>query len=142
MKMLLLTAMFVMLFYRIKNTYQSISKKKWESELKDNIEILKKFKEEKQSEWKIYLLTFFVVALILYFLYALVYILVPFELKNEYILILSSLQLITVLYNVKELFLMKTTFDIKDYKFNRIWNLFNVILDYVYYVVVIVMLLM
>ena len=49
MKMLLLTAMFVMLFYRIKNTYQSISKKKWESELKDNIEILKKFKEEKQS---------------------------------------------------------------------------------------------
>ena len=28
MKMLLLTSMFIMLFYRIKNTYQSISKKK------------------------------------------------------------------------------------------------------------------
>ena len=145
MNVFLLAVLIIMLFYSVKYTSTSLSKKRYDSMMKANIEILKKKKENmSEDEWNIAKLTTIIMTLILYILFALIYILVWVELDNKYIFVLSSLQLVTVLYHIKELLCMKDVWslNIEDYKFHRFWRLFNTILDYIYYPTAIVMLLM
>lgn len=145
MKVFLLAVLIIMLFYSVKHTPISLSKKRHDSMMKANIEILKKKKENmSEDEWSIAKLTTIIMTLILYILFALIYILVWVELDSKYIFVLSSLQLVTVLYHIKELLCMKDVWslNIEDYKFHRFWRLFNTILDYIYYPAAIVMLLM
>ena len=145
MKVFLLAVLIIMLFYSMKHTPTSLSKKRYDSMMKANIEILKKKKENmSEDEWSIAKLTAIIMILILYILFALIYILVWVELDNKYIFVLSSLQLVTVLYHIKEFLCMKDVWslNIEDYKFHRFWRLFNTILDYIYYPAAIVMLLM
>lgn len=145
MKVFLLAVLIIMLFYSVKHTPISLSKKRYDSMMKANIEILKKKKESmSEYEWSIAKLATIIMTLILYILFALIYILVWIELDNKYIFVLSSLQLVTVLYHIKELLCMKNVWslNIEDYKFHRFWRLFNTILDYIYYPTAIVMLLM
>lgn len=145
MKVFLLAVLIIMLFYRVKHTPKMLNKRIWERETKSGIEKMKQRKGEVSSdEWNILKLTSIILTLLLYIIFILVYILVNIELNSKCIFVLSALQLVAVLHNLKELLFMKdiASLDIKDYKFHRFWNLFDVLLDYLYYPAAIVMLLM
>lgn len=146
MKIFLLVVLIIMFLYRVKDTLRSLSKKRHDLIMKTSIERLKKKKENMSDyEWDVVKLMTIVITLILYISFASIYILVWNELgiDNKYIALLSGLQIATVLYNIKESMFVRDiiSFNIDDYKFHRFWNLFNVILDYIYYPVAILMLL-
>lgn len=145
MKVFLLAVLIIMLFYSVKHTPTSLSKKRHDSMIKTDIKRLKKKKESmSDDEWNIAKLITIIMTLILYDLFALIYILVWVELDNKYIFVLSSLQIVTVLCHIKEFLCVKDvlSLNIEDYKFHRFWRLFNTILDYIYYPAAIAMLLM
>lgn len=80
--------------------------------------------------------------IILYVLFITTYCLVGTKFGSIYLLIMSAIQIILTLYGMKISFgkeLYSTKFE--DYKFHRIYNLINVIVDYLYYPVAIWMLL-
>lgn len=85
---------------------------------------------------------YYIFAIILYVLFITTYSLVGTKLGSTYLLIVSAIQIILTLYGMKISFgkeLYSTKFE--DYKFHRIYNLINVIVDYLYYPVAIWMLL-
>ena len=142
----------ILLLFRVKNTAVSLSSKLYYKKLNNSIEELKNAIETtKTNSLKefgslifyntlVYVVKFFLV--ILYVLVITSYSIAANELNNTYILILSLIQIILSLYSVKRFFskdILST--DIDDYKFQRFYNLANVIVDYMYYPVVIWMLL-
>lgn len=80
--------------------------------------------------------------IVIYVLYITVYSLTVTKLGGLYLLVMSTIQIILTLYVMKISFeneLFST--NIEDYKFHRIYNFINVIIDYMYYPVAIWMLL-
>lgn len=142
----------ILLLFRVKNTVVNLSSKLYYRKLNKGIEELKKtIKKIKINSFQEFgsLILYNVLRYIamifvsmIYILSIISYVIAANELNNTYILILSLIQIILSLYSVKEFF-SKDMFstDVDDYKFERFYNLVNVIVDYMYYPVVIWMLL-
>lgn len=142
----------ILLLFRMKNTTVNLNSKLYYKKLNNSIEefgnIIETIKTNSLKEFGslifynilVYILMFSLV--ILYVLVITLYAIAANELNNTYILILSVIQIILSLYSVKRFFsknILST--DIDDYRFQRLYNLINVIVDYMYYPVVIWMLL-
>ncbi len=142
----------ILLLFRMKNTTVNLNSKLYYKKLNNSIEefgnIIETIKTNSLKEFGslifynilVYISMFSLV--ILYVLVITLYALAANELNNTYILILSVIQIILTLYSVKRSFsknILST--DIDDYKFQRFYNLVNIIVDYMYYPVVIWMLL-
>ena len=142
----------ILLLFRVKNTAVNLSSKLYYRKLNKGIEELKKtIKTIKINSFQefgtliIYNVLRYIVMIFvstIYILSIISYVIAANELNNTYILILSLIQIILSLYSVK-VFFSKDIFstDVDDYKFTRFYNLTNVIVDYMYYPVVIWMLL-
>lgn len=152
MKIFLLVMVILLFLKRIKNTPAALSYRVWEKKL---IKSLKKFddtmKESKLKSIKefgntapidmgIGIAYLFVV--ILNVLFITTYSLIGTTLGSTYLLIMSAIQIILTLYGMKISFSKELySTNIEDHKFHRIYNLINVIVDYIYYPVAIWMLL-
>ncbi len=142
----------ILLLFRVKNTAVNLSSKLYYRKLNKGIEELKKtIKTIKINSFQefgtliIYNVLRYIVMIFvstIYILSIISYVIAANELNNTYILILSLIQIILSLYSVKGFF-SKDIFstDVDDYKFTRFYNLTNVIVDYMYYPVVLWMLL-
>ena len=152
MKIFLLVMVILLFLKRIKNTPAALSYRVWEKKL---IKSLKKFddtmKESKLKSIKEFGNTApidmgigiaYLLVVILYVLFITTYSLIGTTLGSTYLLIMSAIQIILTLYGMKIGFSKELySTNIEDYKFHRIYNLMNVIVDYLYYPVAIWMLL-
>lgn len=142
LKIFILTVIFILLLFRIKNTPTAISKTIWTKKMLKNIEenkflSIEPFKEEAFN------LAFFII-----FLFELLLI-IFFVITGNYIdikiiTILTVFKIVMCFYSdqiIAECLGNIYSTDINDFKFHRIYHLLSVILDYVYYVLVILILL-
>lgn len=144
--------MLILLFFkRIKNTPKALSYRVWKDKtlksLKHFDDTTKELKLESIQEFGTTIvcdITFvisYILRIILYVLFITTYSLVGTKLGSTYLLIMSAIKIILILYGMKissgkELYSTK----FEDYKFHRTYNLINVIVDYLYYPVAIWML--
>lgn len=143
MKILTLTILFILMFFRIKGTPSALSKTLWRKKM---IKQLAKNKENNNGEppsdtlQGATILTFFFMELFL----IIFYIVLGNKIGTTEFIVMSALQVFTCLWSLGvNLSETKTAFsyNIEDFKFHRFQLLFNVILDYIYYPWAIYMLL-
>lgn len=141
MKILALTILFILMFFRIKGTPSALSKTLWRKKM---IKQLAKNKENNNGEppsdtlqGAAILIIFFMDLFLIIF-----YIVLGNKIGTTEFIVMSALQVFTCLLGVN-LSEIKTAFsyDIEDFKFHRFQLLFNVVLDYIYYPWAIYMLL-
>ena len=143
----------LLFFNRIKNTILVLKYSVWKNKLTRNLEeindTIKEIKTNSIKEfgttivWEVTKGFIYIFIILLYVLMIVTYAFVGIKIDNTYLLIMSAIQIILTLYGMKISFgneLFST--NIKDYKFHRIYNFINVIIDYMYYPVAIWMLLM
>ena len=141
MKILVLTILFILMFFRIKGTPSALSKTLWRKRM---IKQLAKNKENNNGEplsdaMQGELIVFFMDIFLIIF-----YIVLGNKIGTTEFIVMSALQVFTCLWsfgvNLSE---VKTAFsyNIEDFKFHRFQLLFNVVLDYIYYPWAIYMLL-
>ena len=143
MKILALTILFVLMFFRIKGTPSALSKTLWRKKI---IKQLTKDKENNNGEplsdamqGASILIIFFIELFLIIF-----YIVLGNKIGTTEFIVMSALQVFTCLWslgvNLPE---VKTVFsyNIENFKFHRFQLLFNVVLDYIYYPWAIYMLL-
>lgn len=141
-----------MLLKRIIHTPDTLSYRVWKNKLVENLKKLEGAKKEikvKSIEsfgttivWDVAYICCIIFMIVIYVLYITVYSLTGTKLGGLYLLVMSAIQIILTLYGMKISFgneLFST--NIEDYKFHRIYNFINVIIDYMYYPVAIWMLL-
>lgn len=143
MKILALTILFILIFFRIKCTPSALSKTLWRKRM---IKQLAKNKEDNNGEppsdtlQGVTILTVFFMELFL----IIFYIVLGNKIGTTEFIVMSALQVFTCLWSLGvNLSEVKTAFsyNIEDFKFHRFQLLFKVVLDYVYYPWVIYMLL-
>lgn len=146
MKLILLVATFILLADRIKNTPSQLSYKIWRAKMQQlldkNSKTYKKLEENGTKSTAIGCTV--VISWIFYILLIIYYLLIGYRFSATPLFILSAIQIITVLTNWKyEVSKYDVLFnnDINSHEFRRWWKLFNVILDYIYYLMAIWMLL-
>lgn len=143
MKILALTILFILMFFRIKDTPSALSKTLWRKRM---IKQLTKNKENNNGEppsdavqsVAITLMLFMDLFLIIF------YIVLGNKIGTTEFIVMSALQVFTCLWSLGvNLSEVKTAFsyNIEDFKFHRFQLLFNVVLDYIYYPWAIYMLL-
>lgn len=143
MKILALTILFILMFFRIKGTPSSLSKTLWQKRM---IKQLTKNKENNNGEppsdavqsVAITLMLFMDLFLIIF------YIMLGNKIGTTEFIVMSALQVFACLWSLGVgLSEAKTAFsyNIEDFKFHRFQLLFNVVLDYIYYPWAIYMLL-
>lgn len=143
MKILALTILFILMFFRIKGTPSALSKTLWRKKM---IRILTKNKESNNGEplsntlqgASILIFLFYELFLIIF------YIVVGNKIGTTEFIVMSTLQVFTCLWSIYiNLTEIKTAFsyNIEDFKFHRLQQLFNFVLDYIYYPLAIYMLL-
>ena len=141
MKILVLTILFILMFFRIKGTPSSLSKTLWRKRM---IKQLAKSKENDNGEplsdaMQGALIVFFMELLLIIF-----YIVLGNKIGTTEFIVMSALQVFTCLWsfgiNLSE-FKTAFSYNIEDFKFHRFQLLFNVVLDYIYYPWAIYMLL-
>lgn len=143
MKILALTILFILMFFRIKGTPSVLSKTLWQKRM---FKSLAKNKENNNGEpisdamhGAVILTVFFMELFLIIF-----YIMLGNKIGTTGFIVMSALQVFTCLWsfgvNLSE---VKTAFscNIEDIKFHRFQFLFNVVLDYIYYPWAIYMLL-
>lgn len=143
MKILALTILFILMFFRIKGTPSALSKTLWQKKM---IKQLAKIKENNNGEPPSdtlkgisILIIFFMELLLIVF-----YIVLGNKIGSTEFIMMSALQVFTCLWSLGvNLSEIKTAFsyNIGDFKFHRFQLLFNVVLDYIYYPWAIYMLL-
>ena len=141
MKILSLTILFILMFFRIKGTPSALSKTLWRKRM---IKQLAKNKENNNGEslsdaMQGALIVFFMELFLIIF-----YIVLGNKIGTTEFIVMSALQVFTCLWSLGiNLSEIKTAFsyDIEDFKFHRFQLLFNVVLDYIYYPWAIYMLL-
>ena len=141
MKILALTILFVLMFFRIKGTPSALSKTLWRKRM---IKQLAKNKENNNGEplsdaMQGALIVFFMDIFLIIF-----YIVLGNKIGTTEFIVMSALQVFTCFWSLGvNLSEIKTTFsyNIEDFKFHRFQLLFNVVLDYIYYPWAIYMLL-
>ena len=141
MKILALTILFVLMFFRIKGTPNALSKTLWRKRM---IKQLAKSKENNNGEplndaMQGALIVFFMELFLIIF-----YIVLGNKIGTTEFIVMSALQVFTCLWsfciNLSE-FKTAFSYNIEDFKFRRFQLLFNVVLDYIYYPWAIYMLL-
>ena len=141
MKILALTILFVLMFFRIKGTPSALSKTLWRKRM---IKQLAKNKENNNGEslsdaMQGALIVFFMKLFLIIF-----YIVLGNKIGTTEVIVMSALQVFTCLWsfgiNLSE-FKTAFSYNIEDFKFHRFQLLFNVVLDYIYYPWAIYMLL-
>ena len=141
MKILALTILFVLMFFRIKGTPNALSKTLWRKRM---IKQLAKNKENNNGEqlsdaMQGALIVFFMELFLIIF-----YIVLGNKIGTTEFIVMSALQVFTCLWsfgiNLSE-FKTAFSYNIEDFKFHRFQLLFNVVLDYIYYPWAIYMLL-
>ena len=141
MKILALTILFVLMFFRIKATPSALSKTLWRKRM---IKQLTKNKENDNGEplsnaMQGALIVFFMELFLIIF-----YIVLGNKIGTTEFIVMSALQVFTCLWsfgiNLSE-FKTAFSYNIEDFKFHRFQLLFNVVLDYIYYPWAIYMLL-
>ena len=141
MKILALTILFVLMFFRIKGTPSALSKTLWRKRM---IKQLAKNKENNNGEplsdaMQGALIVFFMELFLIIF-----YIVLGNKIGTTEFIVMSALQVFTCLWsfgiNLSE-FKTAFSYNIEDFKFHRFRLLFNVVLDYIYYPLAIYMLL-
>ena len=143
MKILALTILFILMFFRIKGTPSALSKTLWRKKI---IKQLTKDKENNNGEplsdamqGASILIIFFIELFLIIF-----YIVLGNKIGTTEFIVMSALQVFTCLWslgvNLPE---VKTVFsyDVENFKFHRFQLLFNLVLDYIYYPWAIYMLL-
>ena len=141
MKIVALTILFILMFFRIKGTPSALSKTLWRKRM---IKQLAKSKENNNGEslsdaMQGALIVFFMELFLIIF-----YIVLGNKIGTTEFIVMSALQVFTCFWsfgvNLSEI---KTAFsyNIEDFKFHRFQLLFNVVLDYIYYPWAIYMLL-
>ena len=141
MKILALTILFILMFFRIKGTPSALSKTLWRKRM---IKQLAKNKENNNGEslsdaMQGALIVFFMELFLIIF-----YIVLGNKIGTTEFIVMSALQAFTCLWSLGvNLSEFKTAFsyNIEDFKFHRFQLLFNVVLDYIYYPWAIYMLL-
>ena len=143
MKILALTILFILLFFRIKGTPYALSKTLWRNKMMKSIEKMKvAYNNNPPSDdyqGGVVLLTFLIELFLVIF-----YIVLGSSIGTTEFIILSALQVFTCFWNFgTEISEFKNAFsyNIDDHKFHRFKFLFNLILDYIYYPLAIYMLL-
>lgn len=144
MKIFLLTLTVILLFYRIKHMPMMLSKTRYMKFIQETIDRNKKsfgsIGDKKEQE--LLKLIALVGVFIFECLTSLYYILLGSHIGILYFIILTVLQLLTVIETCRKQLNMKIfSLDIADFKFYRFYFLFNVILDAVYYPLAIYLLL-
>lgn len=142
LKIFILTVIFILLLFRIKNTPTAISKTIWTKKMLKNIEenkflSIEPFKEEAVN-LAFFIIFLFELLLIIFFIITGNYI------DIKIITILTVFKIVMCFYSgqiIAECLGNIYSTDINDFKFHRIYHLLSVILDYVYYVLVILILL-
>ena len=135
MKILALTILFVLMFFRIKSTPSALSKTLWRKRM---VKQVTKDKENNNGEplsdamqGASILIIFFIELFLIIF-----YIVLGNKIGTTEFIVMSALQVFTCLWslgvNLPE---VKTVFsyNIENFKFHRFQLLFNVVLDYIYY---------
>lgn len=143
MKILALTILFILMFFRIKGTPSALSKTLWR---KRKIKYLEKNKKSNNGEppsdtlkGATILTVFFIELFLIIF-----YIVLGNRIGTTEFIVMSALQVFTCLWSLSvNLSESKTAFsyNIEDFKFHRFQSLFNMVLDYIYYPWAIYMLL-
>lgn len=135
MKILALTILFILMFFRIKGTPSALSKTLWRKKM---IKQLAKNKENNNGEplsdamqGGAILITFFIALFLIIF-----YIVLGNKIGTTEFIVMSALQVFACLWSFSvTLSESKTIFsyNIEDFKFHRFQLLVNVVLDYIYY---------
>ena len=143
MKILALTILFILMFFRIKGTPSALSKTLWRKKM---IKQLAKNKENNNGvppsdtlKGTAMLIVFFIELFLIN-----CYIILGNKIGTTEFIVMSALQIFTCLWSLGvNLSEVKTAFsyNIEDFKFHRFQLLFNVVLDYIYYPWAIYMLL-
>lgn len=143
MKILALTILFILMFFRIKGTPSALSKTLWQKRM---IKQVAKNKENNNGEppsdtlqGATILTVFFMELFLIIF-----YIVLGNKIGTTEFIVMSALQIFTCLWSLGvNLSEIKTAFsyNIEDFKFHRFQLLFKVVLDYIYYPWAIYMLL-
>lgn len=144
MKIFLLVVTILMLLHRIKQTPRMLSKTTYRAKMLEALN-KQKVEMEKQSEENVSALqgAAILIIILLDIFFVIYYLLVGNRFSSDItMVVLSALQIITVFITLKKNFNSKMfSQDIEDYKFHRLYFLFNVILDYIYYPLTIYMLI-
>lgn len=143
MKILALTILFILMFFRIKGTPSVLSKILWQKRM---IKQVAKNKENNNGEppsdtlqGATILTVFFMELFLIVF-----YIVLGNKIGTTEFIVISALQVFTCLWSLGvNLSEVKAAFsyNIEDFKFHRFQLLFNMVLDYIYYPWAIYMLL-
>ena len=143
MKILTLTILFILIFFRVKGTPSALSKTLWRKRM---IKQLTKNKENNNGEppsdaiqGGAILITFFMGLFLIIF-----YIMLGNKIGTTEFIVISALKVFTCLWSLcvslSEVEIV-FSYNIEDLKFHRFQLLFYVVLDYIYYPLAIYMLL-
>ena len=140
MKIIALAILLLMFVGRIKNTPEMISKTAFQKKLKSQTENLEKKNPDivsaEATKFSSILALLIVEGLFIYGLFIYFYYKVSTYVNTDVFNILTSLQIFTCLYYTCTNISNITTYlneKSDDIKFHRIANLFNLVLDYIYY---------
>jgi hypothetical protein len=144
LKILALVIILILLIKRIKDTPVALSKHLYNKRIEKYIEKMENsFESIKDEETlnvskTIIVLSVFFIELFLAIFYAIL----GTKIGTIEFIIMSVLEIFICIYNAKILFTGKVfSPNVEDYKFHRLFNLFDVILDYIYYISAICILL-
>lgn len=143
MKIFLLTVTILFLISRIKNTPRMLSKKLYFRKVEKSIESNNKsFDGKTDDEVNVLKGTAILISLLFQVFCIIYYMMIGCRFQIKLMLILTALQIVTVIITTKRTFTDKLfSQKIEDYTFYRWYFLFNIILDYIYYPLTIYMLL-
>ena len=141
MKILALTILFALMFFRIKGTPSALSKTLWRKRM---IKQLAKNEENNNGEPLSDAMQGALIVLFMDLFLIIFYIVLGNKIGTTEFIVMSALQVFTCFWSLGlNLSEIKTAFsyNIEDFKFHRFQLLFNVVLDYIYYPLAIYMLL-
>jgi len=143
MKTFLLIITILFLISRMSGTLRNISKKEYEKYIKKEVNklsiIYSKYNVKEVKELKILTNIY---AILFYIFMSLYYLYIGNKFSNEIIYLLSILEVVTVTIHMgRDFFETNLSLKEEDYIFHRWYFLFNVVLDYIYYPMVIYLLL-
>lgn len=144
MKIFLLAITILLLISRIKSTPRVLSKTLYYRSLSKLLEKQKTLEKDKDEDYVRLLFCISKIIIVLVYILTIVYYLLIGSMfsSSKILLVLTAVQIVTVFISCgKQLNEKALSLDINDHKFHRFDFLFNVILDYIYYPMVIYLLI-
>lgn len=136
MNILLLAFVIILFLSRIKNTPKYLSEDKWKEQLQQTLDQLNTYdKEHRDLTQCASMLTYFIVNIV----FIIVYILIGLKIGTTLVLLLSAFQIVTVLWDIPEalkVLAAQPTSTVAEFKYHELQRVLNVLLDYIYYPIV------